>query len=200
VLFISTVIEVEVKAGEYYFIRQDGGETWSAQTSGTDRNLRSVFFLDQDTGWVAGGEKGILYSMVAEGSTFPGIWEVNFTVPSEGWIQSIDFSGNDYGVFNSSIAVNSEVVQLIYHSANGGENWAAPDSIYGLLSATLSVGDAQNVWIGGSAGQSVKSVYVGDFHYSYELDGLDHLDGGVYFLRMKSADGQLNSTRKIVKY
>jgi hypothetical protein len=56
------------------------------------------------------------------------------------------------------------------------------------------------VWIGGSAGQSVKSVYVGDFQYSYELDGLDHLDGGVYFLRMKSADGQLNSTRKIVKY
>jgi len=45
----------------------------------------------------------------------------------------------------------------------------------------------------------VKSVYVGDFQYSYELEGLDQLESGVYFLQMKSGDGILNSTEKVVK-
>jgi photosystem II stability/assembly factor-like uncharacterized protein len=48
-------------------------------------------------------------------------------------------------------------------------------------------------------GQLVESVYVGDFQYSYELEGLDQLESGVYFLQMKSTDGSLNSTQKIVK-
>jgi len=49
-------------------------------------------------------------------------------------------------------------------------------------------------------GQLVESVYVGDFQYSYEFDGLDYLERGVYFLQMKSTDGILNATQKIVKY
>lgn len=217
----------------------------------TDDRLRAIYVTESGKGF-AGGEKGKLYSMVASGNTFPGIWELNFTVPSGGWIHSIDFAGNDYGVFNSSIEVNSVTIQLIYHSGNGGDNWAAPDSIPGLLLATLSVGDEQNVWIAGSAGQIfkgtpkstgvaeglesirltvipnpftssiqiesaaasgqvqlelfnnagqlVKSAYVRDFQNSYELEGLDHLDGGVYILRMKSFNGNLNSTLKLVKY
>lgn len=48
-------------------------------------------------------------------------------------------------------------------------------------------------------GQLVESVYVGDFQYNYELEGLDRLENGVYFLQMKSGDGRLNSTQKIVK-
>lgn len=48
-------------------------------------------------------------------------------------------------------------------------------------------------------GQLVESVFVGDFQYSYEVEGLDHLESGVYFLKLKSADGRLNSTQKIVK-
>ena len=48
-------------------------------------------------------------------------------------------------------------------------------------------------------GQLVESVYVGDFQYNYELEGLDRLENGVYFLQLKSRDGRLNSTQKIVK-
>ena len=48
-------------------------------------------------------------------------------------------------------------------------------------------------------GQMIESVFLGDFHYSYELEGLDQLENGVYFLQMKSADGRLNSTQKVVK-
>lgn len=48
-------------------------------------------------------------------------------------------------------------------------------------------------------GQLVKTIYVGDFQYSFEIEGLEHLRSGVYFLKMKSGDGSLNSTQKIVK-
>ena len=48
-------------------------------------------------------------------------------------------------------------------------------------------------------GQLIESVYIGDFQYSYELEGLDQLESGVYFLQMKSGDGSLNSTQKVVK-
>lgn len=48
-------------------------------------------------------------------------------------------------------------------------------------------------------GQLIESVYLGDFQTSYEIEGLDHLASGVYFLKLKSVDGRLNSTHKIVK-
>lgn len=48
-------------------------------------------------------------------------------------------------------------------------------------------------------GQPLKSVYAGNFQYRYKLEGLDRLESGVYFLQMKSGDGRLNSTQKILK-
>ena len=121
----------------------------------TDDELRAICFTDALKGFT-GGRNGKIYTMEADGEIFPSVWYLNFTTPSGGWIHSIDFFGNDYGVFNTTVEVNQQTVQLIYHSANGGDNWAAPDSIYGLLSATLSAGDAYNVWIAGSAGQIFK--------------------------------------------
>jgi len=49
-------------------------------------------------------------------------------------------------------------------------------------------------------GQLVESVYVGDFEYNYSFEGLEHLENGVYFLQMKSADGRLDATQRVVKY
>lgn len=47
--------------------------------------------------------------------------------------------------------------------------------------------------------RQVGSVFVGDFQFSYELEGLEQLKSGVYFLQLKSTDGRLNSTQKVVK-
>ena len=217
----------------------------------TDDVLRSICFTDSLKGF-AGGQNGKIYTMEADGEIFPSVWYLNFTTPSGGWIGSIDFFGNDYGVFNTTVEVNQQSVQLIYHSANGGDNWAAPDSIHGLSSATLSAGDAHNVWIAGSAGQIfkgqpkfpvsisdhasfdfsispnpftsririespdsyqgvqlklysysgqvMKSEYIEELQESYELEGLDFLTSGVYFINLHSVDGKLNASKKIVKF
>ena len=244
---------ITTRPGVYDNLTNFDGE-WMRQGADnfdTEDILRAIYVTESKKGF-AGGEKGKIYSMVAEGNTFPGIWELNFTTPSGGWIWSIDFFGNDYGVFNTSVEVNAQTVQLIYHSANGGDIWAAPDSIYGLLSGTLSVGDAQNVWIVGSAGQiykgtpkstgivdgqesaelsvlpnpftsfvrlevegshrgvqldlisvsgqAIRTVYFSELQDQAEVTGLDDLEPGVYFLKLSSADGRLNTSQKIVKY
>lgn len=49
-------------------------------------------------------------------------------------------------------------------------------------------------------GQVMKSVYIEELQESYELDGLDFLTSGVYFINLNSVDGKLNTTKKIVKF
>ena len=39
---------------------RDGGLSWSARLTGTQMNLQAVFFLDEQTGWIAGSEGSIL--------------------------------------------------------------------------------------------------------------------------------------------
>ena len=46
----------------------------------------------------------------------------------------------------------------------------------------------------------MKSLYIEELQESYELEGLDFLKSGVYFINLSSVDGNLNSTQKIVKF
>lgn len=49
-------------------------------------------------------------------------------------------------------------------------------------------------------GQVMKSVYIEELQDSYELEGLDFLTSGVYFINLNTVDGNLNATKKIVKF
>jgi hypothetical protein len=99
---------------------------------------------------------GKIYSMEAEGTIFPGAWEPNFD-SQNGSVWSMDFSDNDHGMFNVSTEVEGVTIQLVYHTSDAGLSWsAAPDSISGLLLATLFTPDSDNAWIVGSAGQIYK--------------------------------------------
>ena len=44
------------------FKSTDGGESWISQNSGTNNSLHSVFFIDQNNGWVSGDLGTILYT------------------------------------------------------------------------------------------------------------------------------------------
>ena len=40
----------------------DGGQTWLSQNSGTDNTLYTIYFLDQNNGWISGDSGTILYT------------------------------------------------------------------------------------------------------------------------------------------
>lgn len=216
----------------------------------SDDELVTIYFTDNMKGFT-GGKNGKIYTMEAEGTNFPGTWQLNFN-PENAWISTLDFSDENHGMFLAFNEGSGTANALIYHTYNGGTSWSSsPDQITGLDLATLTTPGAGLAWIAGSkgqiykgtsrypvsvneestlafsvmpnpflsnlvikspeaykkvqinifnyTGQLVESVLIGDFQYSCEIEGLDHLASGVYFLNMKSADGHLKSTHKIVK-
>jgi photosystem II stability/assembly factor-like uncharacterized protein len=67
----------------------DGGETWVRQTSGTDACLQSVYFIDHERGFAAGGNAqgvGVLLTTADGGET----WE-KVSNPHAGWLYDVWF-------------------------------------------------------------------------------------------------------------
>lgn len=70
----------------------DGGENWTAQSSGINQNLRKVVFIDANTGWIVGDNGTILkttdggqnWASQSSGTT-QGLNAVQFINASEGW-------------------------------------------------------------------------------------------------------------------
>ena len=86
----------------------DGGSTWSSQEA--DETLNDVFFLDNSTGWVAGGSGSILYSS-NEGTAWTSIesgTDIN--------LQSVFFLDQDNGWVTTT---NGN----IRYTTNGGTTW-----------------------------------------------------------------------------
>jgi len=62
-------------------------------------------------------------------------------------------------MFITSVEVNSEVIQLVYHTADGGDNWnMQPDSIKGLQSTYLHAPDANTAWAVANFGKVFKGT------------------------------------------
>jgi photosystem II stability/assembly factor-like uncharacterized protein len=59
--------------GGFVLRTRDGGATWERQPSFTHSRLRSVFFVDERTGWAVGDahpEPGVLFETVDGGATW----------------------------------------------------------------------------------------------------------------------------------
>lgn len=250
----KTSSSVKTRPGVFQNFTNSEGE-WVPHGAGdfdTDDVLTAIHFTDAQKGFT-GGMNGKLYEMEETGGIFPGVWENNFDSGSGLPIYSINFPTNDQGMFNTFTEIDGQTIALVFHTADAGVTWSsAPDSISGILSATLSAPDSINAWIAGSAGQIfkgepkdptsvsdhasfdfsispnpfiygiriespdsyqgvqlsvfsytgqvMKSVFIEDLQETYELEGLDFLKSGVYFLNLNSVDGKLNTTRKIVKF
>ncbi len=89
-------------------------------------------------------------------------------------------SVSDHASFDFSISPNPFISSVRIES---------PESYQGIQLSVFSY-----------TGQVMKSVYLQELQESYELEGLDFLTSGVYFIHLNTVDGKLNSTRKIVKF
>lgn len=98
---------------------EDGGTSWSIQTSGTTLPLSWVTFLDKDEGWTTGGTvtSSAIFHTVNGGST---------------WVQQADVGGRQLSFVDSLHGWASG--DRVWSTSNGGETWeiqetGIPDSL-----------------------------------------------------------------------
>jgi len=118
---------------------------WSRQNSQTTTDLTSVFFVDANTGWVA-GENGTILHTTNGGS----LWQTQ-NVPTAVDLESISFADASQGW-----AVGDNGV--ILHTSDGGNSWSLQSS--GLITDLKSVFfiDATTGWAAGSSGRILKTT------------------------------------------
>ncbi|MBW2369804.1 MAG: hypothetical protein JRH15_18180 [Deltaproteobacteria bacterium] len=117
----------------------DGGKTWNAQDSGTDRTLACVFFVDARTGWIVGAD-GIILNTTDGGQT----WNQQKS-PTELFHMGVHFIDANKGW------VASEETNILY-TEDGGETWVLQyeDEIFRFKGISFS--DDQNGWAVGEYG------------------------------------------------
>src|SRR5690348_11574355 len=96
--------------------------SWSRQTAGTMTWLRSVFFINQERGWAAGG-KGTVLSTADGGKTWKATFtsvddvvrDVFFIDEQNGWLV---VEANQY-----RLKTNEDPRSYLMKTADGGRNW-----------------------------------------------------------------------------
>ena len=112
------------------FYTEDGGTTWGNQISGTTRRLSRVLFVDDNTGYIVGGDNddekylvlkttdgGLTWQDLSFGDAAYGLADVFFTDADNGWVGG-----------NSSTGLEP----VIYRTTDGGLTWieqALPDPL-----------------------------------------------------------------------
>jgi photosystem II stability/assembly factor-like uncharacterized protein len=155
------------------FKTTNGGLNWQTQLDASFRPAR-VFFLNNDTGWIAGGNiSANLYRTTNSGTnwelqyTFPGgindllfinsqigvtTGAVNYRTTNGGfdWIQSqTNISGNKIAYGSDSILWAGWAFMEISKTTNGGVSWFYQTSPV-FNNASASASDTNKAWAGGS--------------------------------------------------
>ncbi len=138
--------------GAIYF-SPEGGDLWLEQTSGTQFDLKKIYFISEQTGWAVGGdeENGVILHTTNLGMTWSGqdfesatnLTGISFVNDSTGWISANEGAllktTNAGGIWtNQSIGSISDLndvdfisettgwvitLKKIYKTTDGGDNW-----------------------------------------------------------------------------
>jgi photosystem II stability/assembly factor-like uncharacterized protein len=123
----------------------DGGESWSVLQT-TDHVLQTMFFVNKDTGWVAGNE-GVILRTEDGGST---------------WLSQQN-SGTDYGTLTSLCFVNPDTGWasgsgldisggVILKTTDGGNSWLLQHSGDNTFVYSVSFSNPDTGWAAGDEG------------------------------------------------
>lgn len=136
-IFISVLFVITINL----YARSSG---WQMQESGTDNHLMDVFFINTDTGWIAG------YDCILKTTNGGLDWEIQDSTKYEFW--AIHFTNADRG-----FAVGykpSGVHGFIYQTENGGEDWYLKDSTDYELNDICFVDSDTGFAVGGGRSQT----------------------------------------------
>lgn len=181
----------------------DGGVTWEEQFPGLESYEKSIFFTDNEHGWIARDEGDILYTtdggicwdhmFLNTNSTLGGIW---FNDVDHGSV----IGGNDaiFHIDNGSIVAVKEEQPVIQSSKFIVQSYPNPG--YGIVDCRLSMVDGQwvTVRIYDVNGKELMNVLdeklpAGEHTVRIDLSGFPN---GIYFLRVSA--GEESTSRKIV--
>ncbi len=122
-----------------------GTGEWKTIQSPTTNNLKSVFFIDQNTGWIS-GENSTMFKTTDGGNT----WN-QLNVPTEITIFSV--------AATSANNVFASCWDTIYCSNNGGQSWDARNTnTVNNNFLDIFIYDNNNIWVAGEATTFTRST------------------------------------------
>ena len=132
--------------GNNYFLKtNDGGVSWTSKQP-TDHILQTMFFINKDTGWIAGNE-GVILKTTDAGSTWV-YQQMNGT--EYGTLTSLFFIDDNTGwASGSGLDVNGGV---ILKTTDGGINWNLQHSGYNRFIYSVFFTNSSSGWAAGDEG------------------------------------------------
>ena len=150
---------------------------WIQQTSGTEKLLATVYFLNENTGWTAGMDGTILKTTNAGEnwfsqsiSTLDNIRSIFFTDSLNGWIALYEWTPFRHG--------------SIYHTTNGGTSWFSQLTITDFALLSLFFTDDLHGWVVGTNGIMYKTSNGGN-NWQYIPN---FTDGWLYSVRFVNSN------------
>jgi photosystem II stability/assembly factor-like uncharacterized protein len=132
--------------GKNYFLKtNDGGVSWTSEQP-TEHILQTMFFINKDTGWIAGNE-GVILKTTDAGST----WEYQQMNGTDyGTLTSLCFiDGNNGWASGSGLDVDGGV---ILKTTDGGDNWSLQHSGYNRFIYSVFFNNSSSGWAVGDEG------------------------------------------------
>ncbi|MFZ0305136.1 MAG: YCF48-related protein [Terracidiphilus sp.] len=179
----------------------DGGQHWTAQSSGTTQSLNSVHFADSIHGWTVGdsgtilstGDGGQHWTAQSSGTT-QGLMSTYFTDSTHGWavgIKGTILSTTDGGQHWTAQSSSTTQSFNSVHFADSSHGWAV-----GASGTILSTSDGGQHWTAQSSG-TTQSLF--DAHFADATNGwtvgnngtiLSTIDGGQHWTAQGSGTTQ----------
>jgi predicted CXXCH cytochrome family protein len=130
----------------------DGGATWAALDTGTERDLIGVSFVDANNGWVAGAA-GTIRRTTDGGATWTA--QSAPTIPAGRNLRAISFFDSNVGV---AVGDQGTTTSTIVFTSDGGATWrtASATSTVGLTSVQMV--SATTGWAVGGSGVILKTT------------------------------------------
>lgn len=149
---------------DVFYRLEDNSSPWVQSSNSAfgsdDSGLFTIDFADNLTGF-AGGSNGKLYKSSLSDSDLSGPWNVNIDLSATHptIISGLSFPSATNGMFSHGYNPNNENFTLVYHTLNAGETWSnVPDTIPGLLTASLHAPEENVAWAVGSFGKIFSGV------------------------------------------
>lgn len=164
---------IAVGAAGNILLTEDGGDNWEIIDSGTTIRLNTVFFADDQTGWI-GGQSRTIFKSIDGGRSWSSSSPFGFNING---IEDYHFINDQTGW-----AVNNALfpTQKIMKTTNGGTTWDFQIPPAGLPSATrlysIFFTDSQTGWAVGSGGAIIHTKDGGENWVLQESDNTNPLE------------------------